>query len=117
MLTNTEKGIRELDPALIRQGRSYGLRGFTLIRRVVFPGIRPELMVGASISTSLAFASLVAAAMLGADSGLGYMLMRGRLDGDFGMVLIAIILIATLAYLLDVVVRRLIVPHRAAYDS
>jgi len=117
MLTNTEKGIRELDPALIRQGRSYGLRGFTLIRRVVFPGIRPELMVGASISTSLAFASLVAAEMLGADSGLGYMLMRGRLDGDFGMVLIAIILIATLAYLLDVVVRRLIVPHRAAYDS
>ncbi len=117
MLTNTEKGIRDLDPALVRQGRSYDLRGIALICRVVLPGIRPELMVGASISTSLAFASLVAAEMLGADSGLGYMLMRGRLDGDFGMVLITIGIIAALAYLVDVAVRWLIVPHAEAYEG
>lgn len=117
MLTNTEKGIRDFDPALIRQGRSYGLQGFALMRRVILPGIRPDLMVGASISTSLAFASLVAAELLGADTGLGYLIMRGRLDGDFTMVLIAISLIAILAYVLDVMVRRLIVPHGEAYRS
>ena len=116
MLTNTEKGIRELNRALIRQGRSYGLSGFSLIRHVVFPGIRPEIMVGASISTSLAFASLVAAEILGADAGLGYLLMRGRMDGDFAIMFIAIGLIAGLAYVVDLLARKLIVPHRDAYD-
>lgn len=117
MLTNTEKGIRGLDAALIRQGRTYGLRGFSLIRRVAIPAILPELAVGSSIALSLAFASLVAAEMLGANSGLGYMLMRGRVDGDYGAVLIAIISIAALAYAVDVVVTRLLIRRREAYDS
>lgn len=117
MLTNTEKGIRTLDPALLRQGRSYGLRGPSLIQRVVIPGIMPEVMVGSSIALSLAFASLVAAEMLGANSGLGFMLMRGRVDGDYGIVMVSIISIAFIAYIADLAVRRLLVPKRDRYDS
>lgn len=112
MLTNTEKGIRTLDPAMLRQGRSYGLRGSALIRRVVVPGIMPELVVGSSIALSLAFASLVAAEMLGANSGLGYMLMTGRVDGDYGIVMVSIISIALIAYVVDLAVRRLLLPKR-----
>lgn len=117
MLTNTEKGILGLDPALVRQGRSYGLEGVALLRRVILPGILPELMVGVGVSLSLAFASLVAAEMLGANSGLGYMLMMGRVDGDYSLVLIAIITIALLAFVVDWAARRLLFPRSEAYDS
>lgn len=117
MLTNTDKGVRHLEPSLIRQARSYNLKGFSLIRRVVLPGIAPELMVGASVAVSISFASVVAAEMLGADSGLGYLLMQGRLDGDFGLVLLSIIAIAGLAYSFDLVVRRLVIRHPEAYEN
>lgn len=117
MLTNTEKGILGLDPALVRQGRSYGLEGFSLLRRVILPGVLPELMVGVGVSLSLAFASLVAAEMLGANSGLGYMLMRGRVDGDYSLVLIAIIAIALIAFVVDWAARRLLFPRSEAYES
>lgn len=116
LLTNTEKGVRHLDSSLIRQARSYGLKGLGLIRRIVLPGIVPDLMVGASIALSISFASVVAAEMLGADSGLGYLLMQARVDGDFGLVLVAIISIACLAYVTDVIVRRLVMRHPEAYD-
>lgn len=117
LMTNADKGVRHLDPALIRQARSYSLTGLSLVRRVVLPGIRPELVVGSSVALSISFASLVAAEMLGADSGLGYLLMQGRVDGDFGLVLLAIIAIAALAYVTDIVVRRLVMRHTEAYEG
>lgn len=102
---NTAAGVAQLDPAWRRVARSLGASRLEMLRHVVWPGIRPNVLTGLRIATGLAWVILVPAEMLGVDSGLGYFVLDARDRFAYDELVAAILLIGTLGLALDTVAR------------
>jgi NitT/TauT family transport system permease protein len=66
---------------------------WSLIWRVIYPGVKPEIFTGVFVSLILAFVMLIVAEMVGASSGLGFYLHTQRLLSHYPEVLAGIITI------------------------
>lgn len=73
-LLNTIGGVRGVDPLLIKSARSMGISQAGLLFRVVLPAASPSILTGIRLSAASAILVLVAAEMLGANSGLGFLI-------------------------------------------
>jgi NitT/TauT family transport system permease protein len=63
------------DAELLRTGRAFGLGGWALTRRVLLPAAAPAIATSLRLSAGLAFFVLIAAEMMGASSGLGWLVL------------------------------------------
>ncbi|HVB96333.1 MAG TPA: ABC transporter permease [Chloroflexota bacterium] len=78
ILAYTVDGVKHVDPLLIRSALSLGASDAQLFRLVVLPAALPSIFVGLRVSLALGFSALVVAEMVGASSGLGYLIMDAR---------------------------------------
>ncbi|MBO2537669.1 ABC transporter permease [Rummeliibacillus suwonensis] len=78
VLTNTLDGLKSVNSTLIRSAMSLGASHFQIFKRVITPSILPNVLAGCQISLGLAFSALVVSEMLGATSGLGYIIVDAR---------------------------------------
>ena len=61
-------------------GQSFGLSWWSIVRKIIVPGALPAILPGFRISAAIAIVLLVAAAMIGAEFGVGaYILLAGSL--------------------------------------
>jgi sulfonate transport system permease protein len=104
---NTLHGVRTVDPQLIEMGRVYGMRGWTLFRRVILPGALPSIFVGLRFALGIMWLTLIVAETLSANSGIGHMAMEAREFMLTDVVVLALVVYALLGKLADVVVRLL----------
>lgn len=74
VLLNTISGVKNVDPQLIKAARSMGVSNFSLFKTVIFPGALTSIYTGIRISATTSILVLIAAEMLGANTGLGYLL-------------------------------------------
>jgi sulfonate transport system permease protein len=94
-------GIRGVDRKLIEVGRSFGISQVALIARVLVPATFPQFLVGARIGLTQAWLFLVAAELLAASSGVGFLLTDGQQTSRTDEILVAILLFALLGKLSD----------------
>jgi sulfonate transport system permease protein len=94
-------GLRDVDRKLVEVARMAGLPATALVRRVLLPAAAPALMTGLRQGLSLAWMFMVAAELIAASKGLGYLLTDGRETGRADLVLSAIVLLALLGKLTD----------------
>jgi sulfonate transport system permease protein len=94
-------GIRGVDRKLIEVGRLYQLSKVALTRRVLLPAALPAILTGLRNGLSLAWMFMVAAELIAASRGLGYLLSDGRETSRADIVLAAIALLAVLGKLSD----------------
>jgi sulfonate transport system permease protein len=94
-------GIRDVDRKLVEVGEMYGLSGVELVRRIFLPAALPSLFTGLRTGLSLAWMFLVAAELIAATRGLGYLLTDGRETSRPDIVIAAIILLALLGKISD----------------
>ena len=87
-------GIRGVDRKLVEVGASFGLSRTALIVRVLIPATLPQLLVGARIGLTQAWLFLVAAELLAATSGIGFLLTDGQQTTRTDEILVAILLFA-----------------------
>jgi len=78
MVVNAVESVHNFPPIYIRAAQSLGADKRTIYRTVVFPGIMPALIAGFRITSAIAFTLVVAAEFMGAQAGLGYMIMQAR---------------------------------------
>lgn len=104
---NTFHGIRNVDPALIEMGRTYGLSRWQLYRQVILPGALSSILVGLRFSLGLMWVILIVAETISAQSGIGYLTMNAREFLQTDVVLVGILLYAALGKLADVLARAL----------
>jgi len=104
---NTLHGVRTVDPQLIEMGRVYGMRGWTLFRRVILPGALPSIFVGLRFALGIMWLTLIVAETLSANSGIGHMAMEAREFMLTDVVVLALVVYALLGKLADVIVRLL----------
>jgi sulfonate transport system permease protein len=102
----TLSGIRDVDRKLVELARLYGLSGVALARRVLLPAASPAVLTGLRNGLSLAWMFMVAAELIAATRGLGYLLTDGREMGRADLVFAAILLLAALGKLSDGLMQR-----------
>jgi ABC-type nitrate/sulfonate/bicarbonate transport system permease component len=108
VLTNTYRGMTELDPDLLRAGQTLGLRGWRLLARVAVPAALPDIAVGVRLGWSLSFGALVAAELIAADRGLGFLIMHARELGQIAVIVYGIVLIGALNLITDRIIRDVV---------
>lgn len=94
-------GIRNIDRKLVEVGQLYQLSRFALVRRILLPAALPNLFTGLRGALSLSWMFLVAAELIAATRGLGYLLSDGRETSRPDLVIAAIVLLAVLGKLSD----------------
>ncbi|MBK5417498.1 ABC transporter permease [Pseudomonas sp. TH31] len=98
---NGVAAIRDIDRKLVEVGQMYGFSRGRLVRRILLPAALPGLFTGLRSGMSLAWMFLVAAELIAATKGLGYLLSDGRETSRPDIVLAAIIVLAVLGKLSD----------------
>ena len=104
---NGVAAIRNIDRKLVEVGQMYGFSHLRLVRRILLPAALPGLFTGLRSGMSLAWMFLVAAELIAATKGLGYLLSDGRETSRPDIVLAAIIVLALLGKLSDGVLAAL----------
>jgi len=100
-------GIRNVDRKLVDVARLYRLSETALARRVLLPAALPAILTGLRNGLGLAWMFMVAAELIAASKGLGYLLSDGRETSRADIVLAAILLLAILGKASDSLMLRL----------
>ncbi|RZF27403.1 ABC transporter permease [Paraburkholderia sp. UYCP14C] len=94
-------GIRGVERKLIEFGELNRLSRRELFTRILLPASMPQIFTGLRTGLSLAWMFMVAAELIAATRGLGYLLSDGRETGRPDLVFGAILLLALLGKLSD----------------
>lgn len=100
---NSYTGIRMTDRTLINVAKTFGAGDFETFIKIGIPSAMPMIFAGIRVSLSTSWSTLVAAEMVAATAGLGYMLQTGRNLGNAGIVVLSMIVIAILGAAMGVV--------------
>lgn len=103
--TNTVAGIHGVDRKLIELAQVYRLNRWQQIYQIVLPAASPSILTGLRNSLSLAWMFMIAAELIAATQGIGYLLSDGRETSRPDIVIIAIILLAILGKITDTIMK------------
>ena len=80
ILLSTISGVATVDPQLLRSAKVLGLSPVATFRKVVFPAAVPTIFTGIRISGAAAILVLIAAELVGATSGLGFLINYSEMN-------------------------------------
>ena len=100
---NLMSGIQGVDRKLVEVGRVYRLTGFRLVRRVLLPATLPAYLVGLRSGLGLGWMFVIAAELMGASTGLGFLLLDGQMTSRPQVIVGSLVLFAIFGKLTDVV--------------
>ncbi|MDA3146708.1 ABC transporter permease [Leucobacter sp. UCMA 4100] len=103
VFTTVADALQQVNPQLVEVGRTFGLRGWSLFRTVQLPAVVPAVVSGLRLALAQAWLFLVAAELLGASMGLGWMLDDSQQTGRVDRILLAIVLLALLGTLTNAI--------------
>ncbi len=113
ILVNTIDGIRQTDVRYVELARVFEATRRRFILKVVLPGALPQIMTGMRVGMMVAWMCVVAAELIAATSGIGFLIMDARQTMQTDQVFVGMIAIGATGKLLDMALkeaeRRLIV--------
>lgn len=107
VLLNTIHGVRGVDPILVRAAQNFCANEFTILRRVILPAALPNIFTGARIGLGVAWMVLVAAELVAATSGLGFMIEDARNFLRTDIIFVGMITIGFMGILMEGALRLL----------
>jgi sulfonate transport system permease protein len=99
---NLMAGIETVDRRLVEVGRVYRFSSWRLIWRILVPATLPAYVTGLRSGLGLGWMFVVAAEIMGASKGLGFLLIDGEQTGRPALIIAAILMFAALGKLTDV---------------
>jgi sulfonate transport system permease protein len=93
--------IGKIDRKIVEVGRAFRLSPQALTRRVLLPAVLPDCVVSLRSGLGLGFMFVVAAELMGASEGLGFLLLDGQQLGKPDQILAAIFAFAVLGKICD----------------
>jgi sulfonate transport system permease protein len=104
---NTLAGIRGVDSKLVEAGQTFGLKGWSLVRRVILPGALPNFLVGLRLALVGSWLIVIVAEEINAQSGIGYLIMQAQTTNRTDIMMMGLAIYAILGLLADAFVRLL----------
>jgi NitT/TauT family transport system permease protein len=115
ILFNTINGVKGIDPLLVKSARSMGTGIVTLFFKVILPAAAPGIFNGLKMGSGTAFFMLIAAEMIGASRGLGWLVWNAQTNFQIPQMFAATVVISVLGLLLQnlfVLLERLLLGWR-----
>jgi ABC-type nitrate/sulfonate/bicarbonate transport system permease component len=106
ILLNTTAGVKAIDPMHIRAALCLGATRMALFRRIILNGALPTIVTGLRIGLGIGWMGLVAAELVAAPSGLGYLISDARSLLATDVVVVGMVTIGLLGLLIDLAMRR-----------
>jgi sulfonate transport system permease protein len=107
IILNTYAGVRGIDPTFFKASRSLGASRWEIMRTVVLPGSLPHIFTGLRLGWGIALIVIVAAEMIGAVRGIGYMVLESQQTFRIPRVFGAIVVIGFLGFVTDLGLKHL----------
>lgn len=101
IVLNTSAGIRAIDPLLINAGRVLGANRRQLLVDVALPATIPAILAGIRTALSSGWMCVVAAEMIAARQGVGFLIVRGQEIGDTALIVVCMLAIGIVSALLS----------------
>jgi len=101
VILNTFAGVRGIDANLFRASRSLGASEFEIFKGIVLPGSLPHIFTGVRLAWGISLIVVIAAEMVGATSGLGYMVLDAQQTFRTERVFAGIIVIGSIGFATD----------------
>jgi len=98
---------RKLNMALVEASLTLGCRGFRMIRRVILPGILPDLYRDMRILLGWAWTYLIVAELIGTSSGITWFITQQARYKNFDNVFAAILIIGLIGLLTDILLAQI----------
>ena len=107
MVLNTRAGVRSVPIEQIHAAYSMGASRWQILYQVILPGALPEILTGMRIGIGFGWTTLVAAELLAAEQGLGFVINAAANFLQTSVVVMGIIVIGVIAFSFDLVMRYL----------
>ncbi len=104
---NSYTGIRLTNPVLIRVAEIYGASNFETFRKIGIPSAIPMIFTGMKLALNAAWTTLVAAELLAASAGLGYMIQLGRRIARPDVIIVGMLTIGLLGALMSWILTKI----------
>ncbi|MFL0196746.1 ABC transporter permease [Clostridium sp. WILCCON 0269] len=102
---NTVYGVRSIDSLILKEARSFGIGRVKLFYKIVIPSSLPSIFLGLRLSAGYSFFMLIAAEMMGASSGLGWLLLTYQQIYDIKRLFATAVVIAFLGLFMDILIK------------
>jgi NitT/TauT family transport system permease protein len=96
MAINTYAGVRHADPLLLRAAVSFGAGRWSLVRKVMLPSALPMIFAGLKLGAGTSLLLLVAAEMIAASSGIGFLILNAQNLMETTTLMVGIVLLSLL---------------------
>lgn len=107
IVLNTYAGIREIDPLLINAGKVLGANRKQLLTEITLPATTPAILAGIRTALSAGWMCVVAAEMIVAKQGVGYLIVRGQESGDTALIVACMLVIGFVNMMLSGILGKL----------
>jgi taurine transport system permease protein len=104
---STASGVRGVSQERINAARSLGATRAQVVRHVILPSALPSILTGLRIALGAGWSTLVAAELVAATRGLGFMIQSAAQFLVTDVVVMGILVIATIAFVLEFIIRRI----------
>jgi taurine transport system permease protein len=105
IVISTASGVRAASESQIQAARTFGATRWQVIREVMVPAALPSILTGIRIALGAGWTTLVAAELVAATRGLGYMIQSAAQFLVTDMVIAGILVISALATLSELGLR------------
>jgi ABC-type nitrate/sulfonate/bicarbonate transport system permease component len=115
VLINTMVGVSHIAPNKLRAAACLGATPFKAFLHVTLPATLPFILTGMRLAMGNSFATVVAAEMIAADSGLGYLIFNSRLWMATDKIFVGIVCLGALGLVTDRFFRYLVIRFAHQY--
>ena len=103
---NAYTGAQRVDPTLIGCARMLGTSDRDIFLRVILPSSLPQIFAGMQVALSTAWMAVLAAEMVGAQEGCGWIILRGSDTTNIPLVLVGMVVIGVVGLVLATLMRE-----------
>ena len=115
VLINTMAGVLNIQPIFLDVGRNFGASRLQVFRTIAFPGALPLIFAGLRLGLGIALILIVIAEIVGARSGISYMIWQAWTIFQVERMYVGLVVIAVLGWLAALIidaVERVLIPWR-----
>lgn len=99
----TISGIKNVNPLIIKAAAGFGLGRFKMFYKIVLPCAAPSIFTGLRLSAGYTFFMLIAAEIMGCESGLGWLILNSQENYDVLKIFSGAFVIALLSLTVDLI--------------
>jgi len=107
IVLNTFSGIRAIDPLLINAGKVLGANKRQLLTDIALPTTIPAILAGIKTALSSGWMCVVAAEMIVAKQGVGFLIVRGQESGDTALIVVCMLAIGIVSAILSTILTKM----------